>query len=400
MMKNVDESICNNVVAFVGTYGDKDKYPGGIYSINVSDSNNTLAINHHLPTPMLAGYLVFDPETKTLYSVDERKNDGRGPVEPPASVMAFSVTSKSGELCFKNSHIAPGPFPTYLSLDSEGRKLVTANHGGFDHVEKIKFKDGKWQSVYEYDDSAVILYSLDADGSIQAISDLVVLTGHGKDPNGSKQAGGHAQSNAHAHSAVISPCKNFLLVCDKGTDKILVFKLSDRMTLTNEYQFAEETAPRHLEFSADGKRVFLTLELSSQVASMHFDATSGSLDLIDIISTVKADFSGLNEPAEIRLHPNGKYLYVNNRGEDSLAWFSIDADGHLKLVDNVPLAKSIHPGLAARSFAFTPNGDYMLVADRPANLVKYFFVDFKTGALTLISAIEVPQPAYIEFALL
>ncbi|WP_316677818.1 lactonase family protein [uncultured Tolumonas sp.] len=398
MNTNLDELNGEQIVAFVGTYGDKENHPGGIYTLHVENKGKNISVAHNIESPMLAGYLSFDKTTNTLYSVDERKNDGRGPVEPAASVMAFSVTPKTGKLAFINSHIAPGPRPTYLSLDSENRRLVTANHGDFDHVEKVVFKNGQWVSEYVYDDSTVILYSLNQDGSIAGISDLVVLTGHGKDPNNSKQAGGHAQSNAHAHSSVLSPDKKYLLVCDKGTDKILVFRITDKLNLVHEYQFSEEIAPRHLEFSTDGNKVFLTLELSSQVASMKFDQKSGALELIDIISSVKKDFKSLNEPAEIRLHPNNKFLYVNNRGEDSLAWFSIDADCKLKLIDNVSLAKSIHPGLAARSFAFSPSGDYLLLADRPANLVKCYSVDPETGALSFISSVDVPQPAFVEFA--
>ena len=55
-----------------------------------------------------------------------------------------------------------------------------------------------------------------------------------------------------------------------------------------------------------------------------------------------------------------------------------------------------HPGLAARSFAFDPTGRFVLVADRPANLVRSYAVDPTTGALKHLTDAPVADPAYIE----
>ncbi|WP_336749695.1 lactonase family protein [Pantoea vagans] len=385
-------------IAYVGIYGD-DKDPGGIFAIEVSGAGELFVPVNRTFSPKLAGYLSFDEKTKTLYSVDERKNDGRGPVDPAASVMAFRVNHLNGELSFLGSHLAPGPRPTYLSLDSQNRRLAIANHGDFEHVEKVAFKNGQWTSEYIYDDSTVILYSLDDDGQIGGISDLAILSGHGTDPNRSPQAGGHAQASPHAHCAVFSPDTRFLLVCDKGTDRIYVYAANTKLELVSTYQFPAETAPRHLEF-AGSDRIYLTCEISSELASMHFNSDNGQLELLDSVSTVGKDFNGLNEPAEIRIHPNGKFIYLNNRGEDSLAWFSTSWDGKLQRLGSVTLAKSIHPGLAARNFKFSPAGEYILVADRPDNSIKSYAVNGGDGSLTYRSAFNVPQPAYIEFVTL
>ena len=65
-------------------------------------------------------------------------------------------------------------------------------------MEKVVFKHGKWTSEYVYDDSTVIMYGLNKDGSIAGINDLIVLQGHGKDQTAPKQAGGHA-GQVHMH---------------------------------------------------------------------------------------------------------------------------------------------------------------------------------------------------------
>ena len=58
----------------------------------------------------------------------------------------------------------------------------------------------------------------------------------------------------------------------------------------------------------------------------------------------------------------------------------------------------MHPGVAARSFAFDPTGTFMLVADRPANLVRSFAVDPDDGALHPLKDMAAQDPAFIAFA--
>ncbi|ROR15124.1 lactonase family protein [Erwinia sp. JUb26] len=393
-MSQKHHSTQRKTIAYVGTYGDEHD-PGGIFAVEVTGDGEVFLPVSRTTAPKLAGYLSFDPKTYTLYSVDERKNDGRGPVEPPASVVAFRVDRQSGVLTKIDSHLAPGPRPTYLNLDSKNRRLACANHGDFEHVEKVVHKNGKWVSEYVYDDSTVILYSLDDDGKIGGISDVIVLQGHGTDPNRSPQAGGHAQASPHAHSAVFSPDGTFLLVCDKGTDCIHVYAVGANLERVHSYPFPPETAPRHLEF-AGGSRVYLTCEISSELASMNFDSATGQLELLDKIQTVSDTFGELNEPAEIRVHPNGRFIYLNNRGEDSLSWFSVTTEGKLLRLGHVELAKSIHPGLAARSFTFSPDGDFLIVADRSDNSIKSYLVDSEDGSLKYQSSYNVPNPAFIE----
>ncbi len=251
---------------------------------------------------------------------------------------------------------------------------------------------------YLYDDSSVIMFGIGLDGRLEGIRDLFVVQGHGLDPNTSPQAGGHGQASAHAHSAVVDPSGQWLLVGDKGTDEVHVFSIGDKLTLANSFRMPAQTGPRHIDFAPSNDRFYMTLEFASAVASFGFDKTNGAVTLIDQKSSVAEDYEGGNEPADLRLHPNGKFVYANNRGEDSLAWFSIAENGALTRQGHVKLATSIHPGLAARSFAFDPTGAFILLADRPANAVLSFRVDPETGALTKIGEAPVASPSFVAFA--
>ncbi|MGW2291537.1 lactonase family protein [Streptomyces phaeochromogenes] len=390
----------SRLIAYVGTYGSESAPgAGGITVLDVGLDGRKLTPLSRVTEPREAGYLVYAPSTRTLYAVDERKTDGRGPVEPPASVHSFAVSEEDGSLTWRNSRLAPGPRPTYLDLDERRRVLVTANHGDFGHVEHLVRKDdGTWTVKYLYDDSTVLLYGLDRNGRIGELRDVQVMSGHGRDPNSSPQAGGHGQASAHAHCAVIDPSGTYVLVADKGTDCIHVYTLGDKLELVYTYTFPPETGPRHIAFDLVSGRAFVTCEFSSDIASFVFYADSGRLHLLNQVSTVTEGYEGLNEPADVRVHPGGRFVYVNNRGEDSVAWFRVADDGGLTRVGHVPLAPSLHPGVAARSFAFDPSGSFMLVADRPADLVRSYAVDETDGALSPLTEVHVPQPAFVAFA--
>lgn len=388
------------LVAYIGSYENSpNPNGGGIYAFDVNSDGRHLELLSQVDQPKMAGYLVYAPSLGTIYSVDERKTDGRGPVGPAARVHAFAVDEHNGNLRWLNSLLAPGPFPTFLSVDESKRIVVSANHGSFEHVERVvQTADGNWTAEYVYDDSTVILYEVESDGRLGKIRDVQILTGHGKDPNSSPQAGGHGQANAHAHCAVIDPSGRYVVVCDKATDQILVFRLGSKLEIVSTYQLPAETGPRHVAFDLTSGRAFITFEFSSELASFNFDVSSGELQFLDKQSTVERTYEGLNEPAEVRVHPNGAFVYVNNRGEDSVAWLRIGPSGELSRLGHVPLAKSIHPGLAARNFTFDPTGSFVLVADRPADLIRSYAVKAEDGSLNPLTEAAVPNPAFIVFA--
>ena len=393
-------STTKRLVAYIGSYENSpNPNGGGIYAFDVSLDGRHLELLNQVDQPKMAGYLVYAPALGTLYAVDERKTDGRGPVGPAASVHAFAVDQNDGSLTWLNSQLALGPYPTYLSVHESERVVVTANHGSFEHVERvIQTADGDWTTEYIYDDSTVVLYDLESDGRLGKIRDIQILTGHGKDPNSSPQASGHGQASAHAHCAVIDPSGRYVVVCDKATDQILVFRLGSKLEIVSTYQLPEETGPRHVAFDSTSGRAFVTFEFSSEIASFDFDASVGELRPLDKQSTVEHTYTGSNEPAEVRVHPNGAFVYMNNRGEDSVAWFRVGSGGELSRLGHVPIAKSIHPGLAARNFTFDPTGSFMLVADRPADMIRSYAVNTEDGSLNPLTEASVPNPAFIIFA--
>lgn len=382
---------------FVGCYesalGAGD---GGVHVFDLSPEGRLLG-RSHVAKPGRAAALAYADSTRTLYAVDERKTDGRGPVGPVPAVWAFHVEPASGGLTLLGKQRVPGSMPGYLCMSSDQSRLLTANHGAFEHVERVRRSpDGTWTSSFAYDDSTVVAYRALTDGVLGEVDALHLRQGHGLDPNNSPQAAGHAQASPHAHCVEVDPSGRWAVVCDKGTDEVVVLDLANHLAVHSVLRMPPATGCRHVAFDPRSDRAYLTCELSSELASLRFDAVGGTFTLIDQQPTVLPTFQGLNEPAAVRVRPDGRFVYMNNRGEDSLCWWAVDAGGRLERRGAVALAPSAHPGAATRSFAFDATGNVLVVADLPANLLRVFLVDRETGEPEPVGSAGVHAPAFVQ----
>ena len=93
------------------------------------------------------------------------------------------------------------------------------------------------------------------------------------------------------------------------------------------------------------------------------------------ISTLPADFKGIDNSAEIDVSPSGRFLYASNRGHDSITVFAIDpTQGTLTKIRAVPTQ-----GQIPRNFALDPTGKYLVAANQKSNQMVVFAVDQTTG---------------------
>jgi len=380
---------CNHVANFEG---------GGITVFEVAEDGSNLTLKSSVKDrPKRAGYLAYAPKSHVLYAVDERKTDGRGPIKPASNVSAWRVDPQTGELTFLNSQPSVGAMPASITVVEDRKIVYTANHGFFDHVVKVvQSADGKWTEKFEYDDSTVVQYGVADDGSISDVQDVCVLSGHGTDPNSSPQGGGHCQASPHAHIVVVDPSGKYLVVCEKAGERIYVFRIGSKLELASVYQCPDGTGPRHAVFDKNTGRMFMTCEFSSELWSFDFDVSTGALKYIDKQSTLSG-FKGRNEPATLQIHPNGRFVYMNNRGEDTIVWFRISADGHLTKAGNVSVSKSADPAGATRCMTLSPSGAFLLVPDRPADVVRSYAVDANDGTLKALTEVPVQNPVFIQF---
>jgi len=390
------------LIAYVGRSHVAGFKGGGIDAFEVSADGKTITPlgNGSVDEPKYAGFLAYAPKSGVLYAIDERKDDGRNSKLPSTTVMSFKADQTTGALSLMNKQPTMGCSCASVCVDPEEKYLFTASHGKFDVVIKVvETTDGQWMNQFVYDDSTVAQYPLGAGGSIEPACDVKVLTGSGMDPNDSPQAGGHSQASPHAHIVVVDPSGKFLVACEKASEKIYVYRIGgEKLVLASIYQAPLRTGPRHCAFDKNG-HMFMTCEFSSEIWSFAFDSETGILTFIDKQSTVAEGFSGRNELATVQVLPSGKFVYANNRGEDTIVCFSIAADGKMKKVSSMSVGKCpADPKDAVRDMKLSPDGTFMLVPVRPDDVLRSYSVNQETGELTAMVDVPIENPVFICWA--
>ncbi len=348
-------------LAYVGTYTTKTSSKG-IYSFHFDTATGQLTAIGIAAETRDPSWVAVHPGGKFLYAANEA---GKA-----STVSAFAVDAKSGKLTLLNQIPSLGEDPCYLSFDKTGKYLLVAN----------------------YSSGTSAVFPILADGRLGEHTAFVKDQG-ATGPNKERQEA------PHAHWIETSPDNRFALVADLGLDEVLVYKFDATSgTLTpNEPAFARLKAgsgPRHAVFYPNGKFVFAVSELSSTATSFAYDAKKGTLKEIGTASTLPPGFSGRNDVAETAVHANGKFLYVSNRGNDSIAILSIDPGNRtLSPAGGIPTG-----GKEPRHFAIDPSGKYLLAENQFSNNIFVFKIDPGTGGLTPTGqVVEVPSPVDIAF---
>src|SRR5262249_9316151 len=134
--------------------------------------------------------------------------------------------------------------------------------------------------------------------------------------------------------------------------------------------------PRHLAFHPTQKLAFSSDEQGSSITAYRFDPDTG-LKPVQTLSTLPADFQGSNTTAEVKVHPSGKFVWVSNRGHDSLAGFAI-TKGQLSALGQTPTEKT------PRSFDINPDGRWAFGAGEGAGKLAVFRCERDSGKLTRV----------------
>ncbi len=351
---------------YIGSYtGGKSE---GIYVSELDLSSGKLAPPQLAAVAVNPSFVAIHPSRKFLYAVGEI-DDFEG--KKTGGVSAFSINPKDGKLTLINQQSSQGAGPCHLVVDNSGKNVLVANYGG----------------------GSVACLPIDDDGSLREAATFIQHKGSSVTPQ--RQAG------PHAHSINVDAANRFAVVADLGLDKLLVYRLdAARGILTPNdppsVSVPPGGGPRHFVFHPDGKFAYTNNEITCTVTAFTYDADKGKFSQIHTTSTLPAgvDVKGSDSTAEVRVHPSGRFLYVSNRGHNSIAIFAIDpstgkltALGHASTLGEIP-----------RNFNLDPSGRYLLAANQATNNVVVFRVDAKTGLLEPTgSEIEVGSPVCVRF---
>jgi 6-phosphogluconolactonase len=179
---------------------------------------------------------------------------------------------------------------------------------------------------------------------------------------------------------VFDPAGRFLISPDKGVDATHIYRLdaaSGRL-VPNDPPFVKSrygAGPRHLAFHPSRPFAYLINELDSTVTTYQWDALRGVLTPVHIIPTTPPTFTGDNTGAEIAVAPSGKFVYVSNRGHDSIASFAVST----KDATLAPLGWESTQGKKPRFFTLDPTGKKLYVANESSDTLVEFRLDERSG---------------------
>ncbi len=330
----------------------------GVFRIGADGAWTRIQLVGDLVNP---SYLAFDRTGRFLYTVH---GDG-------SEASAFRIDPGTGQLAFLNRVTTGGRNPVHLMPDPTNRFMVIANHIVADGVK-----------------SGLASLPIAADGRLGAPVDIVPFEG---------QIGPHRieQPFPKPHQCEFDPSGRFIVVPDKGCDRLLVFAIdgSGALRQVSATPARESSGPRHVAFHPGGALAYAINELDSTLVAYRFDAKSGALAPFQLVSALADSFTGNSRGSEIAVSGDGRVVYASNRGADTIGIFAIDpASGRLIPHGWVPAG-----GRTPRFFALADGGRSFFIANEESHRIVRYAIGRDGSLAEPVTVAETGSPTSIVF---
>lgn len=325
----------------------------------------------------------FDPETGKLGDPEIAAQFGAGswltphpsePIlytslrEPGKQGIASWKMDADGLLSLQSEVLLEVGSATHIAVNAEGNLLATAHYGG----------------------AAGALIALETDGSLK---EPALVTPHVLDAPGPRPQ----QGQAHPHFVTFTDDGKIIHLVDLGADRIWTYAISTdplKQELLHTVRVPPGYGPRHLAFHPNLPYAYASEELGSRISAFRYEASTSTFDPIQHLNSMDPETTEPgNNTSHILVHPNGRFAYIGNRGDDSIGVFAIDSDtGALALVETEPVR-----GHWPRGFTIDPSGRWLIVAGQYSDTVGVMAIDPDTGGLSFQyeSVIPVPNPVCV-----
>jgi 6-phosphogluconolactonase len=350
----------------------------GIYLARFDAATGRLSAPQLVAATARPSYLALSPPRpvgRCLYAVNAVASSA-------ATVSSFLINATTGGLAPINEVSAGGAGPCYISVDATGHSAFVANYFG----------------------STVASYRILANGGLSAPVERIDFKDARFGPRGPNAA---RQDIPHPHSTHLSPDNRFVLVSDLGSDQISVFPFdAASATLGQPTLFTNDrpgSGARHIAFHPNGRWIYSINELDSTIDHLLWTATSSRtapqgllVNAGDPVKTIAPGFpAARNTAAEVQVSADGRFLYASNRGEDSLAVFTIAPDrGSLTLLERIGCG-----GKTPRHFTLSPDQRWLLCGNQDSASITVFRRDPGTGRIGgPIQTVAIDSPMFTLFA--
>jgi 6-phosphogluconolactonase (cycloisomerase 2 family) len=353
------------VYAYVGCYTTAGRYArgDGIHVYRVAPETGVWTHVQRVGDLVNPSFLVLSRDQRNLYAVHGDET----------YATSFSVDRNTGFLTLLNRVETGGRNGVHQAIDPSDKLMLVANYGT----------------------GNVSVLPVRPDGTLGEQVQLVTLPGL-PGPNRIEQA------SSHPHQIVFDPSGKYVVVPDKGLDRIFIFSFNPatgRLTPTEQGSAVARSGsgPRHAAFHPTLPVLFVLNEIGSSIVTYYLDAEHGSLRPVQLLPTLPSDYTGDSTAAEIALSAGGRFVYCSNRSHDSIAMFAADAS--TGLLTSIGWVSS--RGRVPRFIGFDPTHRFLYAANEQADTVVSWLADPSTGRLTPTEqVVRNASPCTIAFATL
>jgi 6-phosphogluconolactonase len=280
------------------------------------------------------------------------------------AIASFRIDGKTGQLSPQGRVVAEHA-PTFLATDRSGRFLLSAYYqGGYAAVQPLGPEGVVGAPPIDRHSSASGAHAISTDPS-----NRYAFVPH----------------IARLNDNVLEPPKD-----NPGPNVIYQFRFdaqSGRLSPNTPLRVepGERLGPRHYCFRSGGDIAYFSNEQGCSVTAYRLDPGTGTLSAVQTISTLPEGFAARNTCSQIHLTPSGRFLYVGNRGHNSIAGFAVDAAGRLTAVGQAPTEP------VPSAFCLDPAGRFVFAAGSASGRLASYRINEETGALTALATYDAGQ---------
>jgi len=333
----------------IGTYTDGKSE--GIYSYDMNTKTGEFSAAKLVANTSNPSFLTYSQDRNYVIAVNEDDVDGTG------FVSSFKVEQDS--LSFVNQVVSKGAHPCHVFTDENNNVFVSNYTGG--NLTKFSLENGK------------------------LLETVQVYNHHGK--------GAHSRQEApHVHSSW--KIDEEIVAVDLGTNELWVYQNNkDSLKLKTTVVLEENAGPRHLVVHTNNKKWLYVLNELNSTVSLVKKNDDGLYNIVSTVSMLPDNYDQESYGADIKMSSDGNFLYASNRGHNSIVVYSVNKEsGELAVIQHQSVK-----GNWPRNFAFSPNEEFLIVANQKSNNLVSFTRDRKTGMLQFVHEIEAPTPVCILF---
>lgn len=363
----------------VGTYSNQDvlahqpyaPIPGkGIYAMTI-DPNGKLKLSESYES-LNPAVLIPHNSQKSMYAILET-------IQDQGTVERYKIT-ETGLLSKQEDFRASGRSTCYLALSPKKDAAIIINY---------------WDAIID-------VCEVDSEGILgkitQSFKQFYRPENEWRQVKNREDHWGNRQVGPHAHCAHF--WHDWVFIPDLGENAVFQYRWNSKTKQLSQetyIPFEAGSGPRHMAMHPSLDICYVSNELFNTVCVAKLDASEPDaikprLIPLQYESTID-NCDHVSYVSEIKLSPDAKFLYVSNRGDNSLAIFNVLSDGRLNRTGIIPTG-----GKFPRHFSITPCGKAVIVANQDSGHIRVFSRDIETGNLTMTEEIqEIPAPNYIRF---